>query len=188
MWANLFQISGQRQAGERHWFLQWGKFVRKLLIPEFLWRPTNTKSVKWMITNVFIVFTQEDRYTRQLKDNVYYSFFLSGENDTEAGRLRLLEIHDHPTSPGALALLTASQCSCFSQHLYETFFIYFYPHTFILNWQDTSILHVTPAWKLKVKVAQSCLTLCNPMDYTVHGFLQTRILEWVTFPLSRGSS
>ena len=38
------------------------------------------------------------------------------------------------------------------------------------------------------KVALSCLTLCDPMDYTVHGILQTRILEWVTFPFSRGSS
>ena len=26
------------------------------------------------------------------------------------------------------------------------------------------------------------------MDYTVHGILQARILEWVAFPLSRGSS
>ena len=41
---------------------------------------------------------------------------------------------------------------------------------------------------LKVKVAQSCLTLCDPMDYTVHGILQARILEWVAFPLSRQSS
>ena len=31
-------------------------------------------------------------------------------------------------------------------------------------------------------VAQSCLTLCNPVDYTVHGILQARILEWVAFP------
>ena len=38
------------------------------------------------------------------------------------------------------------------------------------------------------KVAQSCLTLCDPMDYTVHGILQARILEWVAFPVSRGSS
>ena len=29
--------------------------------------------------------------------------------------------------------------------------------------------------KVKVKVAQSCLTLCNPMDYTAHGILQARI-------------
>ena len=32
------------------------------------------------------------------------------------------------------------------------------------------------------KVAQSCPTLCDPMDYTVHGLLQARILEWVVFP------
>ena len=36
--------------------------------------------------------------------------------------------------------------------------------------------------KVKVKVAQSCLTLCNLMDYTVHEILQARILEWVAFP------
>ena len=40
----------------------------------------------------------------------------------------------------------------------------------------------------EVKVAQLCLTLCDPMDYTVHGNLQARILEWVAFPFSRGSS
>ena len=44
-------------------------------------------------------------------------------------------------------------------------------------------------WKvLKVQVVQSCLTLCNPMDYTAHGILQARILEWVAFPFSRESS
>ena len=37
-----------------------------------------------------------------------------------------------------------------------------------------------------VKVAQSCLTLCDHMDYTVHGILQARILGWVAFPFSRG--
>ena len=31
-------------------------------------------------------------------------------------------------------------------------------------------------------------TLCDPVDYTVHGILQVRILEWVAFPFSRGSS
>ena len=30
---------------------------------------------------------------------------------------------------------------------------------------------------MKVKVAQSCPALCNPMDHTVHGILQARILE-----------
>ena len=41
--------------------------------------------------------------------------------------------------------------------------------------------------KVKVKVAQSCPTPCEPIDYTLHGILQARILEWVAFPFSRGS-
>jgi len=40
----------------------------------------------------------------------------------------------------------------------------------------------------EVKVAQSCLTLCDPMDYTVPGILLARILEWVAFPFFRGYS
>ena len=39
-----------------------------------------------------------------------------------------------------------------------------------------------------MKVAQLCLPFWNPMGYTVHGILQARILEWVAFPFSRGSS
>ena len=44
-----------------------------------------------------------------------------------------------------------------------------------------------------VLVTQLCLTLCDPMDYnlpgsSVHGNLQTRLLELVTIPFSRGSS
>ena len=43
------------------------------------------------------------------------------------------------------------------------------------------------------KVAQSCPTLCEPMDYSlpgssVHRIFQARILEWVTISFSRGSS
>ena len=51
-------------------------------------------------------------------------------------------------------------------------------------------------WKsseVKGKVAQSCLTLCDPLDCSlpvssVHGILQARTLEWVAVPFSRGSS
>ena len=39
-----------------------------------------------------------------------------------------------------------------------------------------------------VLITQSCMTLCDPMDNTIHGILQARILEWVAFPFSRGSS
>ena len=42
--------------------------------------------------------------------------------------------------------------------------------------------------KLKVKITHLCLTFCDPMDCIVHGILQARILEWVAFPFSRGSS
>ena len=42
--------------------------------------------------------------------------------------------------------------------------------------------------KHSVKVAPSCPTLCDPVDYSVHGILQARILEWIAFPFSRGSS
>ena len=52
------------------------------------------------------------------------------------------------------------------------------------------VFQVVMFWceKVKVKVAQSWPTLCIPMDYTVHGILQARILEWIAFLLSRGSS
>ena len=47
--------------------------------------------------------------------------------------------------------------------------------------------------KVKVLVAQSCPSLCNPMDCSlpsssVHGILQASILEWVAIPFSRESS
>ena len=62
------------------------------------------------------------------------------------------------------------------------------------EWQTQKVGHLLKEgvlfqeWKVKMKVAQSCLTLCDPMDYIVHGILQVRIWEWVAFPFSRGSS
>ena len=47
---------------------------------------------------------------------------------------------------------------------------------------------VTLTAENKVKVTQSCLTLWDPMEYTVHGILQARILECVAYPFSSGSS
>ena len=47
--------------------------------------------------------------------------------------------------------------------------------------------------KGKSEVAQSCLTLCDPMECSlpgssVHGIFQARVLEWVAISFSRGSS
>ena len=53
------------------------------------------------------------------------------------------------------------------------------------NKQHASVVVVL---NMKVKVTQSCPLFWDPMDYTVHGILQARILEWVVFPFSRGSS
>ena len=43
-------------------------------------------------------------------------------------------------------------------------------------------------WFMFSSVAWSCPTLCDLMDYPVHGILQVRMLEWVAFPFSRESS
>ena len=62
----------------------------------------------------------------------------------------------------------------------------------LFHWQAGS-LPLAPPGKPKfmsviVKVAQLCPTLCDPVDCTVCGVLQARILEWVAFSFSRGSS
>ena len=71
---------------------------------------------------------------------------------------------------------------------------WFYFVVFFLTSDIRCLVHwfsnVFSKWVL---VAQSCPTLCNPMDCSppgssVHGILQTRILEWVAISFSRGSS
>ena len=72
-------------------------------------------------------------------------------------------------------------------------------------WMNKKIVHPDPKevfpcsygtlffFEVKDVVAQSCLTLCDAMDYSppdssAHGVLQAIILEWVTIPFSRGFS
>ena len=57
----------------------------------------------------------------------------------------------------------------------QTEFLYIQTLKFCLKWSI-------------VKVTQSCPNLCDPIDYTIHGILQARTLEWVAIPFSRGSS
>ena len=51
-----------------------------------------------------------------------------------------------------------------------------------------AVIECSSTARVKLKVAQSCPTLCNPRDYTTHLILQAILLEWVAFPFSRGSS
>jgi len=59
----------------------------------------------------------------------------------------------------------------------------------LFGWGQSWII-INSSWKMK---AQSCPTLCNPMDCSpqecsVHETLQERILDWVAIPFYRGSS
>ena len=60
------------------------------------------------------------------------------------------------------------------------------------RWLMTKVILMYMKWS-EMKAAQSCATLCNPMDCSlsgssVHGILLARILEWVAICFSRGSS
>ena len=62
----------------------------------------------------------------------------------------------------------------------------------LLPLSQWDIEHVSPFPVVKVKVAQLCLTLCDPMDCSspgssLHGIPQASILEWIAIPFSRGS-
>ena len=59
--------------------------------------------------------------------------------------------------------------------------------------QNTLVQVSCTVWKTVSEVSQSCPTLCDPVDgsppgSSIHGILQTRILEWVAISFSRGSS
>ena len=63
----------------------------------------------------------------------------------------------------------------------------------VLSVVEIQSFEIIQRWKWKVLVAQSCLTLCDPMDCSppgssVHGILQARILKWGAIPFSRRSS
>ena len=74
--------------------------------------------------------------------------------------------------------LTFPQAKKFSWHLFPSCKI------LRLGVRTTSPVPQPPRLGLvKVQVTQSCRTRCEPINYTVHGILQARILEWVTFSL-----
>ena len=55
----------------------------------------------------------------------------------------------------------------------------------LFNMLSRFVITFLPRNESEVKVIQSCPTLCDPMDYTVHGVLQARILKWVAFSFCR---
>ena len=74
-------------------------------------------------------------------------------------------------------------------HAHESESVDLYTHTKV----KVKVLICTHSHKSESEVAQSCLTLCDPVDCSppgsfIHGILQARILEWVATSFSRGSS
>ena len=70
----------------------------------------------------------------------------------------------------------------------ETRFVYLFT-----CWKTFGLLQFCTVVDSEVKIAQSCPTLCDPMDCSlpgssVHGISQARIMEWVAISFSRGSS
>ena len=60
-------------------------------------------------------------------------------------------------------------------------------------WGESDWREMNSARLKKALVAQSCPTLCDPMDRSppsssVHGILQARIVDWIAIPFPRGSS
>ena len=69
----------------------------------------------------------------------------------------------------------------------------FYPKSSDFPWFYFRGLFPSLSFESESEVAQSCPTLCDPVDCSlpgssVHGILQARILEWVAISFSRGSS
>ena len=93
-----------------------------------------------------------------------------------------------PTQGSNASLLCLLHCKQLLYH-WATRAVLWLPYTCIF------LLLILPFLNLLicVLVTQSCLTLCDPMDYSpvgssVHGILQARILEWVAISFSGESS
>ena len=78
-------------------------------------------------------------------------------------------------------------------YMYTYAYICIYTHIYICTYIHTYIMFRVYMCMQVCLVAQSCRTLCNPMDCSwpsssVHEISQTRILEWVAISFSKGSS
>ena len=76
------------------------------------------------------------------------------------------------------------------RNICKTFVLLFSRETKPIGFREKECVLRKVKWS---EVAQSCPTLCNPMDCSppgspIHGILQARTLEWVAISFSRGSS
>ena len=116
--------------------------------------------------------------------------------------VRLVHTHTHTVSGHTRMLCTGTQVyDTHTHHVHRhTHRVQMDAHTPCMDGHTHMQAQTIPgaelgAWEeilrernTEVKVTQSRQTLCDPMDSTVPGILQARILEWVAFPFSKRSS
>ena len=107
-------------------------------------------------------------------------------------------LHPLPQTPGSLFTLPKGRRKM-NKHYLDNIGIWerkppVHGEKIIMLISHVTSLHYRYTWLLlQNEVAQSCLTLCNPMDYSlpsysVHRIFQARILEWIAISFSRVSS
>ena len=104
------------------------------------------------------------KITGHTKDQENHNLFekrLPTDNNTEV--IQLLKLSDRNFKQSTLKLL----------------------HKVITNSLETDEQIENPSKKVESESSSVVSTLCDPMDYTVHGILQARILEWVAVPFFR---
>ena len=96
-------------------------------------------------------------------------------------------------APWVIQKFPLAMCFTHGNVFVSMLFSQFLPRSSSPSCVQKSVFYAGISTEVKVIVAQSCPTLCDPMDYSqpgssVHGILQARILEWAAIPFSRGSS
>ena len=117
----------------------------------------------------------ENIFTKDLYKNIARKLKVSQGSINREWMDKTMYLHIISTNSQLRIYIYIYVCVCVCVCIY--IYMYIYIH-FVYVYVTT----------LKVQVAQSCLTLQDPMDYIVHGILQPRIPEWVAYPFSSGSS
>ena len=132
----------------------------------------------------FRVFSNEQALCIRWSKYWSFSFSISPFNESSVLISFRIDWFDLLASQGTRKSLLQHHSSKAWILLHSAFFMVQLSDQYMTTGKTTALTK----WKVKVKVAQSCPTLWDPMEYTVHGILQAKILEWVVFPFSRGSS